>query len=91
VCFEVKPKAGFLPSSRHIARAHAAKLRLPRFQLHQLLKHLQARERARVRVNAGGVTRALSGAPPTAHANSALQTAHARTRPCARRRPARAR
>jgi hypothetical protein len=38
---EVKPKAGLLPTSRHIAREHAVKLRVPRFALHQLLKHLK--------------------------------------------------
>jgi hypothetical protein len=43
LCVEVKPKAGFIPTSRHISLSNAVKLRLPRFGLHQLLKTMQVR------------------------------------------------
>lgn len=38
---ELKPKCGFLPSSRYIHPKHEVKLRIPRFQLHQHLKLAQ--------------------------------------------------
>ncbi|KAK9907753.1 hypothetical protein WJX75_009233 [Coccomyxa subellipsoidea] len=38
LCVEIKPKCGFLPTSALIRPEHAVKRRVPRFQLHQLLK-----------------------------------------------------
>jgi hypothetical protein len=63
VCFEVKPKAGFLPASRHIAPAHGVKRRSPRFALHQLLKHLKVGGAGSVQGSRGlGSARATSRA-----------------------------
>lgn len=39
VCVEVKPKAGFMPTSPYVKAA--IKRKLPRFVLHQLLKHVK--------------------------------------------------
>ena len=38
VCFEIKPKAGFLPSSAAIRPEHGIKLHIPRLQLLQQLR-----------------------------------------------------
>jgi hypothetical protein len=41
VCVEIKPKAGFMPGAGSAVAADSIKRRLPRFTMHQLLKHLK--------------------------------------------------
>jgi hypothetical protein len=48
VCIEVKPKAGTMPGAGSAVVADSIKLRLPRFTMHQLLKHLKVRPNAAV-------------------------------------------
>ncbi|WIA23804.1 hypothetical protein OEZ85_013479 [Tetradesmus obliquus] len=43
VCVEVKPKAGFMPGGGSAVAAGSIKRRLPRFTMHQLLKHLKGK------------------------------------------------
>lgn len=46
VCFEVKPKAGFMPAPTAAVPAGSIKRRYPRFVMHQLLKHLKVGHRS---------------------------------------------
>lgn len=41
ISIEIKPKCGFLPSSALIAAENSIKKKVPRFTMHQTLKHLQ--------------------------------------------------
>jgi hypothetical protein len=48
MCVEVKPKAGCMPRTGSAVAADSIKRRLPRFTMHQLLKHLKVRYNASI-------------------------------------------
>jgi hypothetical protein len=47
VCVEIKPKAGCMPAAGSPVAADSIKRRLPRFMMHQLLKHLKVSSASR--------------------------------------------